>query len=279
MRDVVEQLRRYGEAVESAALDRERTAPGAPGISPPGEAGPVRHRSGRRVSRHVVAAGVAVAVLAAGSVAVWRVNGTDPDGRVVTEEPTVTTTDPTTTVTTSGPATTVTTSGPATTVAPPTSEDPTEPTPGTLPYFRPAPGWEAVQEGWGATAANIPLGPATLEGNVPWDTVDRLEDGDVVLFAMLLPRGESPAVDVNFPPHDLPLSLEGLGDAGSFEGQPDHIYSQRLGAQVGDWNIDLLVFYGTAPTDEPPPTEPSAQTVAAAQEQLARLVVPGSTGG
>ncbi|HMJ77983.1 MAG TPA: hypothetical protein VK507_18520 [Iamia sp.] len=112
--------------------------------------------------------------------------------------------------------------------------------------------------------------------------MDRLEDGDVVLFAMNRPTGGSPAGDAHFPPRDLPLSLEDA-EPNSFEGQPDHIYGQRLVAQVDGWNIDLLVFYGTAPTDVPPgpsgPTEPSAQTIAAAQEQLARLVVPGSTGG
>ena len=86
--------------------------------------------------------------------------------------------------------------------------------------------------------------------------------------------------DATFPPRELPLSLEDA-EPGGLEGQPDHIYAERLQAQVNGWNIDLLVFYGgTAPTEVPPGhTEPSAQTVAAAQEQLARLVVPRSTGG
>lgn len=276
MHDVVEQLRTYGEAVESAALGRAPSEPGQAGISPPGDAGTVPHRSGRRVSRQVVVAGVAVAALAAGSVAVWRVNGTDPDGRVVTAEPTVSTSDPEPTVSTSGPAATTSPSTSEATTSPSTSEDPADASPGDLPYFRPAPGWEALPEGAGATAANIPLGPATLAGNVPWDTVDRLEDGDVVLFAMLLPMGDRPAVDADFPPRELPLSLEDA-EPTRFEGQPDHIYGERMTAQVDGWKIDLLVFYGgTAPTE---PTEPSAQTVAAAQEQLALLVVPGRTGG
>jgi hypothetical protein len=148
--------------------------------------------------------------------------------------------------------------------------------PGAPPYFDPAPGWEAVQVGPGATAANVPLGPATLSGNVPWDTVERLEDGDIVLFAMLYPASEVSAVDAIFPRRELPLSLDDAVADINFEGQPDHIYADRLAAQVNGWNIDVLIFYGGGdPTAVPPVrAQPSAETRAAAQEQLARLVVP-----
>jgi hypothetical protein len=141
------------------------------------------------------------------------------------------------------------------------------------PRFLPAPGWEISRAG--LTAANIPLGPNSLAGAVPWDTVERLEDGDVVLFAMLVPVGETSAVDAIFPPRELPLSLND-GQPGGLEGQPDDIYADRLLAQVDGWNIDLLVFYGGGdPTGVPPvPSEPSAETRAGAQEQLERLVVP-----
>jgi hypothetical protein len=152
--------------------------------------------------------------------------------------------------------------------------------PGAPPYFDPAPGWEAVQVGPGATAANVPLGPATLSGNVPWDTVERLEDGDIVLFAMLYPAGEVSAVDAIFPRRELPLSLDDA-QPGGLEGQPDDVSAERLLARVDGWNIDLLVFYGGGvPTAVPAvpsvsvASEPSAETRAAAQEQLARLVVP-----
>ena len=146
---------------------------------------------------------------------------------------------------------------------------------GRTPYFRPAPGWEAVQLGTSATAANVPLGPAALSGNVPWDTVERLEDGDIVLFAMFVPAGESSAVDAISPRRELPLSLDDA-QPGGLEGQPDDIYAERLAAQVKGWNTDLLIFYGgTDPTGVPPgQPEPSAESRAAAQEQLARLVVP-----
>jgi hypothetical protein len=162
----------------------------------------------------------------------------------------------------------------------PTTTAPTTTAPTTtahFPGFLPAPGWQTVTtpSASSATAANIPFGPDTLKGYVPWDTVERLEDGDIVLFAMVYPTGNT-AMDANFPKRGLPLSLDDSVTDISFEGQPDHIYADRLGAQVNGWNIDLLIFYGGGdPTAVPPVrSEPSAETRAAAQEQLARLVVP-----
>jgi hypothetical protein len=140
---------------------------------------------------------------------------------------------------------------------------------GSPPYFRPAPGWEAIEGGSTVTAANIPLGPNTRLGDAPWDTVERLEAGDVVLYAMFWRTGEA-----DLPPRELPLSLD---DAlpGGLEGQPDHIYADRLAAEVNGWNIDVLIFYGGGdPTAVPPVrADPSDETRAAAQEQLARLEV------
>ena len=113
---------------------------------------------------------------------------------------------------------------------------------------------------------------------MPWDTVERLEEGDVVLFAMLHPAGETAALDANFPRRELPLSLDDtVTDINyNFEGQPNHIYADRVGARVNGWNIDLLAFYGGGDRTAVPPVRraPSAETRAAAQEQLARLVVP-----
>jgi hypothetical protein len=136
------------------------------------------------------------------------------------------------------------------------------------PRFLPAPGWDVVQVGATTTASNIPLGPTTLSGSAPWDTVDRLEEGDVVLYAIAIPAGENTAVDAAFPPGEVPLSIDDA-QTGGLEGQPDNVYAERLGVQVNGWNIDLLVFYGG--------TEPTAGTRAAAQEQLARLDVPPRT--
>ena len=136
--------------------------------------------------------------------------------------------------------------------------------------FLPAPGWEVSDAG--LTAANVPLGPNSQAGEVPWDTVERLEDGDVILFAMVWRA----RYDSSFPPRTLPLSLDDAQPSG-LEGQPDDIYADRLFAEVNGRNIDLLIFYGGGdPTAAPPyRTEPSATARADAQEQLARLVVPG----
>ena len=160
-----------------------------------------------------------------------------------------------------------TTTVPSTTTAPPGDSAPSC---GTVPHFGPAPGWETVQTGASATAANIPLGPNTRSGDAPWDTVERLEEGDVLLYAMFWPAGGA-----DLPPRELPLSLDDA-QPGGLEGQPDDVYADRLGAQVDGWNIDLLVFYGGGDsTGMPPvPSEPSAEHRAAAQEQLARLAVP-----
>jgi hypothetical protein len=99
--------------------------------------------------------------------------------------------------------------------------------------------------------------------------VERLEETDVVLYAMFWPAGTA-----DLPHRELPLSLDDA-QPGDLEGQPDGIYADRLLAQVGGWNIDLLVFYGGDPTGAPPvPSEPDAETRAAAQEQLGRLGVP-----
>jgi hypothetical protein len=144
---------------------------------------------------------------------------------------------------------------------------------GAAPYFRPAAGWEAVQTGVAATAANIPLGPNTRSGDAPWDTVDRLEANDVLVYAMLYPAGESAAVDAIFPPRELPLSLDDA-QPGGLEGQPDDIYADRLRAQVNGWNIDVVVFYGRDRKGVPPVhAQPSAAARARAQEQLALLGV------
>lgn len=151
-------------------------------------------------------------------------------------------------------------------------EAPTE----SPPRFLPAHGWETSRAGPVATAANAPLGPDALEGNFPaGETIGRLEEGEVLLQAAFYPVGESSAVDANFPPRELPLTLDDA-QPGGLEGQPDHIAADRLVAQVNGWNIDLLVYYGGGdPTGLPPVrADPSAETRAAAQEQLARLVVP-----
>lgn len=142
----------------------------------------------------------------------------------------------------------------------------------TVPYFRATAGWEAVQEGSAVAAGNVPLGNDALEVFPAGEAVGRLEDGDVVLKASYW-RGT--AADATFPPRELPLSLDDA-QPGGIEGSPDNVYIERLLANVNGWNIDLLIFFGgTDPTAASPfHTDPSPETRAAAQEQLARLVVP-----
>jgi hypothetical protein len=177
--------------------------------------------------------------------------------------------------TTTASRSTTTTASPSTTTAP---SGGSEASCGTPPYFGPAPGWETVQfpqTGVTATAANVPLGPNTRSGDAPWDTVERLAEGDVLLYAMLYPAGEVSAVDAIFPRRELPLSLD-EAQPGGLEGQPDNIYAERLGARVDGWNIDLVVFYGGGDSAGAPqvPSEPSVETRTTAQEQLTRLAVP-----
>lgn len=130
-----------------------------------------------------------------------------------------------------------------------------------------------------ATAANVPLGPDAVEGNFPaWATIGRLEEGEVLMQAAFIAPLESWGDDAarGFPPRPLPLSLDDASPMLSLEGQPAHIYGERLGATVNGWNIDVLVFYGGGdPTAVPPVrAQPRAETRAVVQEQLARLVVP-----
>jgi hypothetical protein len=137
------------------------------------------------------------------------------------------------------------------------------------PYFDAAPGWETVPTGGGMTAANAALGPDSAAGQMPWDTVATLQEGDVVLLLSAFPATEVSRADGSFPPRDLPLSLDDA-QLGGIEGQPDGVYAERLLAEVDGWNVDVIAFYGGGGS------EPTAETRAAAQEQLDGLVVPAA---
>jgi hypothetical protein len=141
------------------------------------------------------------------------------------------------------------------------------------PGFLPAAGWETFQTGAtsppqapSATAANVALGPDALSGTFPWETIGGLEPGDVLLHALFLPTGESAAVDEQFPPRELPLSLDDAQAGAQLEGQPAGVTALRLLARVNDVNVDVLVFFGGG--------EPTAEALSLAREELARLVVP-----
>jgi hypothetical protein len=133
------------------------------------------------------------------------------------------------------------------------------------PRFAPATGWEAVEFESGATASNVELGPSSRAGDAPWDTLDRLADGDVVLYASFMPTGEKPVVDAGFPPRELPLSVADATPS-ALEGKPDHVTDEALQVQANGWNITIHIFYGAL--------APSPAARAAAQEQLALLEAP-----
>jgi len=77
---------------------------------------------------------------------------------------------------------------------------------------------------------------------VPWDTVERLDDGDIVLFVMVYPMVTRRWTRIS--EARAPALARRFGHQHQLRGQPDHIYADRLGAQVNGWNIDLLIFYG-----------------------------------
>jgi hypothetical protein len=139
------------------------------------------------------------------------------------------------------------------------------------PGFLPSSGWETFQTGLtaepqavSATAATIPFDHDVLDGTFPWLTAAKLRRGDVLLQAMFMRRGEVEAVDASFPPRSLPLSLGDATPTG-LEGQPAGVSALRLDARVHGWSLTLYAFSGNRWT---------AAARAAAQRELARLVVP-----
>jgi hypothetical protein len=116
--------------------------------------------------------------------------------------------------------------------------------------FLPAKGWTVVQSGtMGATGT-----ASALAANVPIASFETPEAASlpphgVVIVARFTTRGDL-ARDARFPVRKLPLTLATSG---------------RLRAGVEGYNVDVRVYFGSAP--------PSAAQVAAAQRQLDRLVV------
>ena len=113
-----------------------------------------------------------------------------------------------------------------------------------------------------------------MEGNFPaHETIGQLQKGDVLLQAAFNPIGDSTAVDSIFPARELPLSLDDATPHVAIEGSPG-VWADRLGARVDGWNVDVVVLYGGTDLTTVPPVGPTAEARAAAEEQLARLVVP-----
>jgi hypothetical protein len=142
----------------------------------------------------------------------------------------------------------------------------------TGPGFLPAPGWDVFETGTTeppqaptATASNVSLDPADEVGGLPHPTLERLGPEGIVIFATFYPSGESEEVDRQFPERSLPLRLSSA-EPGGIEGQPENVSALRLLGRVGDYNIDVVIFIGSA--------DASPSTLELADEQLGRLVVP-----
>jgi hypothetical protein len=141
------------------------------------------------------------------------------------------------------------------------------------PGFLPAAGWNVVQTG----ATVPPLAPTAMAANVPFaasdaaldrppaDTIHSLGPNGVLLHATFV-RSDDTSGQGQYPARALPLRLSDARQ-GSLEGFPTAGETLRLGAHAAGYEIDVLIVFGTA--------NPSGPVRAAAQEELARLVVPG----
>jgi hypothetical protein len=137
------------------------------------------------------------------------------------------------------------------------------------PGFLPAVGWDVAATGTTAppqaptaVAANIPLsGEDRAQTGPPHATARRLGPNGILFYVVFYPAGATEG-----PQRLLPLQLRQAADVGSFEGMPPVGSTKRLLARVGAYDLDVLVFFGAE--------EPSAGVLAAASQQLGRLVVP-----
>lgn len=141
------------------------------------------------------------------------------------------------------------------------------------PGFLPAAGWNIVQTG----PTVPPLAPTAMAANVPFAasdaaltsppeaTIRSLGANGVLLHAMFV-RSDDTSGQGQYPQRTLPLRLSDARP-GSLEGFPTGGETLRLGAHAAGYEIDVLIVFGAA--------KPSQAVRAAAEEELARLVVPG----
>jgi hypothetical protein len=152
--------------------------------------------------------------------------------------------------------------------------------------FVPAPGWNVMQDGGDGTAmrpavaiaANVPFSPKDDADGLPLSTLMSLPPDGIVMIAIFTTRDER-TYDSYFTRRSLPLRA---GDAHTygFWMKPGKALGQvNLKAGVNRHNVDLTIYYGVE--------RPSGRLIAAAQQQLDRLIVrtrlpnlsgPGSTG-
>jgi hypothetical protein len=128
--------------------------------------------------------------------------------------------------------------------------------------FLPARGWTVVQSGIPgsaesarAIAANVPLVPGNARAGFPLTALQSWPPWGIVIVATFNARGDA-ARDAAFPVRDLPLHF-----ADAIPATPTE-YVLRAG--VGGYNVDANVTFGS---------EPTAEMLREAEEQIARLVV------
>jgi hypothetical protein len=138
------------------------------------------------------------------------------------------------------------------------------------PGFLPAAGWDVAATGTTAppqaptaVAANVPLRAADrARPGPPRETAGALGANGVVFYATFYPAAAGEKLTQRL----LPLRLDDARTIPGFEGMPPVGQTRRLQARVGLYDVDVLVFFGAA--------HPSPAVLAAAREELGRLVVP-----
>jgi hypothetical protein len=135
-------------------------------------------------------------------------------------------------------------------------------------------GWTVVQSGTvgptsgaKAIAANVPLHPDDDVRHRPYATLRSLPADGILILATFTTRGD-PAADVEFAEGRLPLQISGATPVSpSSDPMPfaRRLARYRLRAAVGGYNVDVRLYFGTAPA--------SRDSIAAAQRQLSRLLV------
>jgi len=138
--------------------------------------------------------------------------------------------------------------------------------------FTPAAGWNTLQTrdathagiqfGW---AANVPFAPGDAATGEPIETVKTLPADGIALYASSLPKVSDDAAYRNL---QLPLKLsDGYFLTGQYENQPaPNVSKYLINAHVNGQYVFAEVYFGTS--------EPGAELLRAAAEELGRLSVP-----
>lgn len=152
--------------------------------------------------------------------------------------------------------------------------------------FLPEPGWTVLQSGADATperqalalASNVPLHPEDsargirASSGLPYETLLRLPQRGVVIVALFTRRGPYAWQDELYPRRELPLRVDDAARSQfySVPVRPERPLGQyQFQATVNDHYVDLYFYFGTP--------APSPVLIAAAQEQLDRLIVGSLT--